>query len=66
MREAMNALSAKILTLQGDGDYDGVTAFMDQYGRMTPALEADLARLREADIPVDIVFDQGKDVAGVQ
>ena len=66
MVEAMNALSERILTLQGDGDHAGVTAFMEQYGRMTPALEQDLARLAAADIPVDIVFEQGKDVAGVQ
>jgi hypothetical protein len=66
MREAMNALSERILTLQGNGDYDGVAAFMDQYGKMTPGLEQDLARLAAADIPVDIVFAQGKDVAGVQ
>lgn len=66
MREAMNALSQRILTLQGDGDYAGVTAFMDQYGQMTPGLEQDLARLAAASIPVDIVFEQGKDVAGVR
>jgi hypothetical protein len=66
MREAMNALSERILTLQGDGDYAGVVAFMEQYGKMTPGLEQDLARLAAADIPVDIVFAQGKDVAGVQ
>jgi hypothetical protein len=62
----MNALSERILTLQGDGDYAGVVAFMEQYGKMTPGLEQDLARLAAADIPVDIVFAQGKDVAGVQ
>lgn len=66
MREAMNALSERILTLQGNGDYEGVAAFMEQYGKMTPELEQDLARLAAADIPVDIVFAQGKDVAGVQ
>ncbi len=66
MRDAMNALSERILTLQGNGDYDGVVAFMEQYGKMTPGLEQDLARLAAADIPVDIVFAQGKDVAGVQ
>ena len=66
MQEAMNALSERILTLQGNGDYEGVVAFMEQYGKMTPGLEQDLARLAAADIPVDIVFEQGKDVAGVQ
>ncbi len=66
MRDAMNALSERILTLQGNGDYEGVGAFMEQYGKMTPGLERDLARLAAAEIPVDIVFAQGKDVAGVQ
>ena len=66
MQEAMNALSERILTLQGNGDYDGVVAFMEQYGMMTPGLEQDLARLAAAEIPVDIVFEQGKGVAGVQ
>ncbi len=66
MREAMNVLSERILTLQGNGDYAGVASFMEQYGAMTPALEQDLARLAAAEIPVDIVFEQGKRVAGVQ
>lgn len=59
MEAAVEALSNKILTLQGDGDYDGATAFIDQYGSMPEQLQADLDRLEEAGIPVDIVFDQG-------
>jgi hypothetical protein len=65
MRAAVDALSARILTLQGDGDYDGVTAFVEQYGVMTPELEADLARLADAGIPVDVVFEQGEQVLGI-
>jgi hypothetical protein len=65
MRAAVDALSARILTLQGDGDYDGVTALVEQYGVMTPELEADLARLAEAGIPVDVVFEQGERVLGI-
>ncbi len=63
--EAMNALSAKILTFQGDGDYDGVSAFMEQYGSIGPQLQADLDRLAEAGIPVDIVYQQGPGVLGL-
>jgi len=59
MQTAMNALSEKILRLQGDGDYEGVMAFIEEYGQMSGQLEADLARLAEAGIPVDIVFEQG-------
>jgi len=59
MREAMNALSAKILTYQGDGDYYGVQDYMEKYGQIGPDLRADLDRLATAGIPVDIVFEQG-------
>ena len=63
--EAMDALSEKILTFQGNGDYDGVVAFMAEYGTIRPQLQADLDRLAEAGIPVDIVYEQGLDVLGL-
>jgi len=59
MHEAMNALSEKILRFQGDGDYEGVKAFMEEKGRMDPVLEGDLSRLSSAGIPVDVIFEQG-------
>jgi len=62
MEAAMNALSEKILKLQGDGDYDGVVAFLPKKGTMDETLAKDLARLAEADIPTDVVFKQGIDV----
>jgi len=65
MEEAMNALSEKILRLQGDGDYEGVKAFMEDKGRIGPVLQGDLDRLAAKGIPVDIVFEQGVDVLGL-
>jgi hypothetical protein len=59
MQEAVNALSAKILLLQGDGDYAGASQFVDQMGSIGPELQADLDRLEAANIPVDVVFEQG-------
>ena len=59
MQEAMNALSRKILMLQGDGDYEGTRELMDTMGNITADLQADLDRLSAAGIPVDIVFEQG-------
>ena len=59
MRSAMNELSALILRLQGDGDYAGVVAFMDRYGRIDAELQGDLDRLAARSIPVDVVFEQG-------
>ena len=66
MQEAMNALSERILRFQGDGDYEGVRQFMERYGRIGPALQADLDKLRDAGIPVDIVFEQGVEVLGLR
>jgi hypothetical protein len=65
MPEAVASLSELILTLQGDGDYDGVKALMAEKGSIRPQLQADLDRLGEAGIPVDIVFEQGASVLGL-
>ena len=62
---AADALSEKILRLQGDGDYDAVGAFVEQYGQIGETLAADLERLSAAGIPVDIVFDQGLSTLGL-
>lgn len=65
MQLAMNSLSEKILMLQGDGDYDGVEALVRELGAIKPELRADLDRLAQKGIPVDIVFEQGEDVLGL-
>ncbi len=64
MEEAVDALSQRILTFQGDGDYQGVVAFMDEMATVGQGLQGDLDRLGEAGIPVDIVFEQGPAVLG--
>jgi hypothetical protein len=65
MRQAVDALSEKILRFQGDGDYAGVEAFVQQKGSIGTQLQQDLDRLSEAGIPVDIIFDQGVGVLGL-
>ena len=65
MQEATAALSELILTLQGDGNYDGVAELISTMGVISPSLQGDLDRLMEASIPVDIVFDQGVEVLGL-
>ena len=62
---AADALSEKILRLQGDGDYEAVGAFVEAYGKMGEDLASDLERLAAAGIPVDVVFEQGVDVLGL-
>ena len=65
MSAAVSSLSELILTLQGNGDYDGVAELVADMGIIKPQLEADLARLKAASIPVDIVFEQGKTQLGL-
>ncbi len=57
-QSGMNALASKILTMQGDGDYDGVGVFQEQYGAISPSLKADLDGLASKAIPVDLTFVQ--------
>jgi len=59
---ATASLSEKILTLQGDGDYEGVAELVRSKGLIKSQLQKDLERLNEAGIPVDIVFEQGVEV----
>ncbi len=65
LEQAMESLAKKILTLQGDGDYDGVAKLVGEMGGIGEELQADLDRLQEASIPVDIIFEQGADVLGL-
>lgn len=66
MRRAMDELSALILKLQGDGDYTGVEKLAADLGVIRPQLAADLARLSDRNIPVDVTFTQGKAVLGLK
>ncbi len=65
MTEAIDALSNKILTLQGDGDYAGVAELVADKGVIKAQLQQDLDKLTAANIPVDIDFKQGIKVLGL-
>ncbi|HTL14164.1 MAG TPA: Zn-dependent hydrolase, partial [Thermomonas sp.] len=65
MRQAVDALSAKLLTVQGDGDYAEARRMTETLGVVKPQLAKDLARLQSAGIPVDVRFEQGLDVLGL-
>ncbi|MGH7497408.1 MAG: dipeptidyl-peptidase 3 family protein, partial [Gemmatimonadales bacterium] len=65
MRVAVDSLASQILRFQGDGNYAGVKSFMEARTKLSPTLESDLARLQAKGVPVDIVFEQGVDVLGL-
>jgi len=65
MRQAIDALSEKILVLQGDGDYAGATEMVERMSIINASLQGDLDRLSDAGIPTDIIFEQGVEVLGL-
>ncbi len=65
MALAMTELSRLLLTLQGDGDYEGVLELTESKGIIKAQLQGDLDRLTQANIPVDITFQQGTAELGI-
>jgi len=63
--KAMELLTARLLTVQGDGDYAMAQQMTDTLGVIGPELAADLGRLQAAHVPIDVVFEQGLDVLGL-
>lgn len=63
--QAVKDLGNDILVLQGNGNYDAVAAFVAKMGNVGAQLQADLNRLDAISIPVDIVYQQGKEVLGL-
>ncbi len=66
METAMTDLSQLLLTLQGDGDYDGAAELTSKKGVIAAQLQQDLDRLTDAKIPVDITFQQGAALLGIE
>ncbi len=65
LQKATDALGALILQIQGDGAYQQAADLVTQKGQITPQLQADLDRLSEKGIPVDVVYEQGIEALGL-
>lgn len=59
MKDAVMSSVNEILTLQGNGDYELAKSIIEKDGYIKEKLKADLKRINDANIPVDIVFEQG-------
>jgi len=66
MDAAMTELSRLLLTLQGNGDYEGAAELTNAKGVISAQLQSDLDRLTSAQIPVDITFRQGVAELGIE
>jgi len=65
MMEASKKLTGMILTSQGNGDYEGVKTWVATDGVIKSQLQADLDRITKLGIPVDIYFNMGPEVLGL-
>jgi len=65
MSQAVTSLAGRLIRLQGDGDYAAVAKVLAEEGTMRPGLKAGIERLASRNIPVDIVYEQGKQVLGL-
>ena len=66
MSLAMKDLSQLILSLQGNGDFEGVAQLVKTKGIIDTQLQKDLDRLSDANIPVDVIFEQGVEALGLK
>ncbi len=56
---ASDSLARLIITIQGDGDYQKAEEIMNKYLVETDELKADIKKLEDAKIPVDVIWQQG-------
>lgn len=66
MAEAVKMLSREILTIQGDGNYAAAKQMVDQMGVVSAPLQESLDRIMDANIPIDLRYEQGMQVLGLQ
>lgn len=66
MKIAAEDLTQKILKMQGDGDYEAAKAWIETEGIIKDQLKADIERVNDAGIPVDIYFQQGPQMLGLK
>ena len=62
MKVAVEKLAGEILVNQGNGDYEATKAWMEERMLIKPELQADLDRVNNAGIPVDIYYNMGPNV----
>jgi len=60
MIAVVEKILGKLLIIQGDGDYYAARDIIQNNGTMPESLQNDIARINNANIPVDVIFKQGE------
>ena len=63
--EAMKGWAALILQVEGDGDYEFAKKYAEEHGTIEADLQKDLQAISDANIPRDIVYNQGLEALGM-
>ena len=66
MRTALEGWAALVIKTEGDGDYEVARKYAAKNGVVRPDLAKDLKAIEKANIPIDIVYEQGKKVLGLK
>ena len=64
-REAARGWAAIIIAMEGEGDMAAAKAYSDKNGKIGSELQADLDKIRDANIPRDIRYNQGVKALGL-
>ena len=64
-RKAAREWASLIIKIEGDGDMKAAKAYSDKNGKISPELQKDLDAIRDANIPRDIIYNQGAEVLGL-
>ncbi|MBS3914941.1 MAG: Zn-dependent hydrolase [Bacteroidetes bacterium] len=66
MKKTIQKLAGELLVLQGNGNNDAVTEYLATKAIVPSALGKDLDKINKSGIPVDLIFEQGKSVLGLE
>lgn len=65
MKKVISNLAQELLVLQGEGNKEGVSEMLNTRAVVSETLRKDLSAIEKAKIPLDLMFEQGTDVLGL-
>ena len=65
MGAAVAEMTARLLIIQGDGDYAAAVRWYESTGTVDDVVRSDVERVARQGIPIDVVYEQGLEVLGL-